>query len=67
VKGGCLDDSGSTLTIGDPIGECPGMPNEITFDVVWVFPQHGVGEAVESGPDKVVQYRGMQILVEPLK
>ena len=57
------DDSGKTLTIGDRIGQYPGMPDEISFDIVWVSAHHGTGEAVEDRPDKVVAYRGKRITV----
>jgi hypothetical protein len=51
------------LTIGDRVGQYPGMPDEIAFNVVWVAPQHGTGEAVEARPDKIVRYKGAQISV----
>lgn len=57
------DNSSRTLTIGDRVGQYPGMPDEIAFNVVWVAPQHGTGEAVEARPDKIVRYKGAQISV----
>jgi hypothetical protein len=37
------------------------MPEEITFNLVWVKPNHGTGGAVEQRPDKTVTYRGSEI------
>jgi alpha-D-xyloside xylohydrolase len=52
-----------TLTIGDRQGQYPGMPKDLAFNIVWVTPGHGVGETVESNPDKVVTYSGKAISV----
>ena len=54
-------ESGKTLTIGDRQGEYPGMPKDFTVNIVWVSPGHGVGEAVETNPDKVLPYDGHRI------
>jgi hypothetical protein len=40
------------------------MPKEMTMNIVWVSPGHGVGEAVEAKPDKVVNYAGKSISVQ---
>jgi len=53
-----------TLTIGDREGEYSGMPRELTFNIVWVSPNHGVGETVESKPDRVMHYQGKAISVQ---
>jgi alpha-D-xyloside xylohydrolase len=53
-----------TLTIGDRVGQYPGMPREITVNIVWVSPGHGVDEAVEVRPDKVVTYTGKAVFVQ---
>ena len=53
-----------TLTIGDREGEYPGMPKELTINVVWVSRSHGVGETVVAKPDKTVQYQGKAISVQ---
>jgi alpha-D-xyloside xylohydrolase len=53
-----------TLTIGDRVGEYPGMPKEIELNIVWVSPGHGVGGSVESKPDKVVRYQGQKTSVK---
>jgi len=53
-----------TLTFGNAVGSYPGMPEAMSFNVVWVSPNHGVGEAVSSTADRVVEYRGKQISVQ---
>jgi alpha-D-xyloside xylohydrolase len=53
-----------TLTFGDRVGSYPGMPEEMTFNVVWVSPRHGVGETVNATADRVVAYHGKQISVQ---
>ena len=50
-----------TLTIEDRAGTFSGMPKEITFHIVWVAPNHGVGEGVEGMPDRVVIYKGAAV------
>ena len=57
-------ESSKTLTIGQRNGQYPGMPKEVTFHIVWISPGHGVGEAVEARPDRVVQYEGKAISVQ---
>lgn len=52
-----------TLTIGDREGKYPGMPEKITFNVVWVSAEHGVGEAVEGKADRSVVYSGSAVSV----
>ena len=52
-----------TLTIGDREGEYPEMPREITFNIVWVSPGHGIGERVEAKADRVLHYQGKAISV----
>jgi alpha-D-xyloside xylohydrolase len=52
-----------TLTIGDRVGTFPGMPKEITFLIVWVAPNHGVGEGIEGMPDRVVVYKGTAVSI----
>jgi alpha-D-xyloside xylohydrolase len=47
-----------TLTIGNRTGKYPGMPGKITFHIVWVSPNHGVGETVEATPDVTTVYNG---------
>jgi alpha-D-xyloside xylohydrolase len=51
------------LTIGDRVGSYPGMPGKIKFDIVWVSPNHGTGETVETQPDRTVEYRGSAISI----
>jgi len=50
-----------TLTIGDRVGQYPGMPKEIALHIVWISPGHGAGETVEAKPDKVINYEGKAI------
>jgi alpha-D-xyloside xylohydrolase len=57
-------DSDNTLTLGARNGTYPGMPSEITFNIVWVKPNHGAGPA-EQSPDKTVTYRGSQLTIHP--
>ena len=57
-------ESDKTLSFGDRVGSYAGMPEEITFNVVWVSPNHGVGEAVNTAPDRVVKYYGTQLSVQ---
>jgi alpha-D-xyloside xylohydrolase len=55
-------DSEGTLTIGARTGTYGGMPNEITFNIVWVRPANGVGGAEQQADDTVV-YRGSELKV----
>ena len=57
-------DSDKTLSFGDRVGSYAGMPEEMTFNVVWVSSNHGVGEAVNTTPDRVVKYYGKQLSVQ---
>jgi len=52
-----------TLTIGDRSGTYPGMAKEITFHIVWVSANHGVGETVQATPDRTVVYSGSSVSV----
>jgi alpha-D-xyloside xylohydrolase len=52
-----------TLTIGERAGTYSGMVNEITFHIVWVSRNHGVGEGIEGSPDKTAVYRGSVLTV----
>lgn len=56
-------DTDKTLTIGDRVGAYPGMPNEIKFHIVWVGPNHGVGEPENGKPDAIATYMGSRITV----
>jgi alpha-D-xyloside xylohydrolase len=53
-----------TLTIGDRVGEYPGMPKQIALHIVWISPGHGAGETVEAKPDKIVNYEGKAVSVQ---
>jgi alpha-D-xyloside xylohydrolase len=52
-----------TLVIGDRAGSYPGMSNSIKFHIVWVTQGHGAGGAVESTPDRTVEYTGSAITI----
>ena len=52
-----------TLTIGERAGKYPGMPEKITFNLVWVSAEHGTGEAVEGKADRTVIYSGSAVSV----
>jgi alpha-D-xyloside xylohydrolase len=60
-------ESKKTLTIGAREGTYPGMPSQMTFRVVWVSPNHGIGEAIVAKPDKSVVYDGRIITIEERK
>ena len=52
-----------TLSIEDRKGQYPGMPEKRTFNIVWVAPDHGTGETVESKIDQVIQYDGRRVSI----
>jgi len=57
------DDGAHTLTIGDRKGQFPGMLESRTFRIVFVGENHGAGIDPADEADKVVPYRGKQIVV----
>ena len=57
------DDGAHTLTIGDRKGQFPGMLESRTFRIVFVGENHGAGIDPADEADKVVPYRGTQIVV----
>jgi alpha-D-xyloside xylohydrolase len=59
------DDAAHKLTVGDRVGQFPGMLQSRTFRVVFVGENHGVGVDPASEADKVVQYSGKHISVTP--
>ena len=59
------DDAAHKLTIGDRKGQFPGMLESLTFRVVIVRENHGVGVNPADDADKVVQYSGKVITVTP--
>jgi alpha-D-xyloside xylohydrolase len=59
------DDAAHTLTIGDRKGQFPGMLESRAFRVLFVGENHGVGVSPAEEADKVVQYSGKQITVNP--
>lgn len=59
------DDAKKTLTIADRQGRFPGMLEKRAFRVVFVRENHGVGIQPSESADKVVEYSGKQITVNP--
>jgi alpha-D-xyloside xylohydrolase len=53
-----------TLTLGARHGTYPGMPKEMSFEIVWVRSGHGLGGAVDQAPDKVVRYTGSVMRIQ---
>lgn len=49
------------LTIGKRTGSYPGMPEKITFNIVWVSPNHGNGVERVPKPDKSLNYNGQSV------
>jgi hypothetical protein len=35
-----------------------------TFKIVWVGQNHGIGLETEKNPDKIIKYKGKQIVVK---
>ena len=52
------NDISKTLTIGQRVGDFPGMRKDRTFKVVLVRPDHGTGLDMTLQPDQIVSYRG---------
>jgi alpha-D-xyloside xylohydrolase len=59
------DDAQHALTIGERHGEFPGMLLNRTFHVVFVGANHGVGVNPTGRPDRVVNYSGAAVVVNP--
>jgi alpha-D-xyloside xylohydrolase len=57
------DDAKHRLIIGPRKGHFPGMLKTRTFDVVLVKTGHGTGGEITGNPDKVIFYRGKQVVV----
>lgn len=55
------DEATQTLTIGRRKGQYPGMPEKMTFQIVWVRKGHGVGIPPAKYPDQTVTYTGQPI------
>ena len=58
------DDSKKALTIGDRNGSFPGMSAEHKFNIVIVKNNKGVGINTIKNFDKVVTYKGKEIVVK---
>jgi alpha-D-xyloside xylohydrolase len=57
------DDAAGKLTIGERLGNFPGMLQNRTFQVVFVREGHGVGIGATANPDLVVMYSGVAMPV----
>ncbi len=57
------DDASSTLTLGAREGSYPGMPQQRTFRVILVAPDHGVGPQVTATADREIAYDGRSVSV----
>ncbi|NBC84466.1 MAG: DUF4968 domain-containing protein [Bacteroidetes bacterium] len=53
-----------TLTIGDRIGEYPGMRQQQVFNIIWVSEKNGTGVTPQKNPDQVLTYIGNQLIVK---
>ncbi|MCU7520223.1 MAG: DUF5110 domain-containing protein [Ignavibacteria bacterium] len=49
------------LTIGKREGTFPGMPEKMTFNIIWVNKNHGTGGDESSKPDRSLNYNGQPI------
>lgn len=56
-------ESTRTLEIGARTGSFPGMPDQHTFNIVWVSRGHGVGVGITEHSDSVVHYSGKAVKV----
>jgi alpha-D-xyloside xylohydrolase len=59
------DEAKQALTIGERIGQFPGMKESRTFQVVFAGEHHGAGINPEGRPDKTVTYSGKPVVVVP--
>lgn len=58
------DEQRQQLTIGRRRGAFPGILAERTFHIVLVRPDHGVGVAPCSSPDRTVRYNGEERIID---
>jgi alpha-D-xyloside xylohydrolase len=59
------DNAAQSLTIGNRVGNYPGMPQNRTFKIVFAAEHHGVGGGLTEPADKAVSYSGKKIVVTP--
>jgi alpha-D-xyloside xylohydrolase len=50
-----------TLTIGERKGSFAGMPEERTFQIVWIKTDQPAGVSFSVHPDEVIRYTGKEI------
>ena len=58
------DDHRKMLSVGDRAGAFPGMPNKLTFRIVLVKEEHGIGMGSGAGLDRTATYSGHQITID---
>jgi alpha-D-xyloside xylohydrolase len=57
------DDASATITLGARTGSYAGMPQQRTFRVLLVGPDHGTGAQVAATADREIQYDGQSVSV----
>ncbi|MGH9405360.1 MAG: DUF5110 domain-containing protein, partial [Terriglobia bacterium] len=58
------DERSGVLTLGARQGEFPGMPEKMTFHIVWVRESQGVGMPPVKQPDETLTYTGESVTVQ---
>jgi alpha-D-xyloside xylohydrolase len=58
------DENAGELNIGKRRGSYPGMLKKRTFKIVWVDTEKGTGGAIETNPDRIVEYSGDPLTVK---
>jgi alpha-D-xyloside xylohydrolase len=53
-----------TVIIGQRLGSFPGMAEKMTFQIVWVRANHGVGMPPVEHPDETVTYTGESVTLQ---
>jgi alpha-D-xyloside xylohydrolase len=54
-------EAAKTLTIGARSGSYAGMPDSLTFHIVWVRAGHGIGGGAEAQIDNTIEYKGAAV------
>jgi alpha-D-xyloside xylohydrolase len=54
-------EAAKTLTIGARSGSYAGMPDSLTFHIVWVRAGHGIAGGAEAQIDKTIEYKGAAV------
>lgn len=58
-----FEESSKKLTIGERLGEFPGMLQERTFEIDWITPKGSKTLNFDRVPDKKVNYSGTKVIV----